>query len=48
MLMTVMVSDEFYDEDDVDDDRLRNSSSSDDEPRHTPSPPGPNPHRVKR
>jgi len=27
---------------------LRNSSSSDDEPRHTPSPPGPNPHRVKR
>ena len=27
---------------------FRNSSSSDDEPRHTPSPPGPNPHRVKR
>ena len=26
----------------------RNSSSSDEERRHTPSPPGSNPHRVKR
>ena len=32
----------------TDDNCFRNSSSSDDEPRHTPSPPGPNPHRVKR
>ena len=27
---------------------IRNSSSSDEERRHTPSPPGSNPHRVKR